>query len=118
MGNHKLEHRRSHVNTTPPIVLEATVVETHKQHVRVWVIQSLDVGVTTTRVETIIVPNIDVVKRGVLIGSVAKLGSESSRVLKVRNLSWDLALPTPITRVVCTLQMVFTNSIKLFMWIL
>ncbi len=28
MGNHRLEHRQFHVNTAPPIMLEATVVET------------------------------------------------------------------------------------------
>jgi len=28
MGNCKLEHHQSHINTTPPIVSEVTVVET------------------------------------------------------------------------------------------
>jgi hypothetical protein len=58
-------------------VSKATVVETRKQHAKIEVIQSLDVGIKTTRVETIIAPNIDVVKRGVLIGSITKLGSRS-----------------------------------------
>jgi hypothetical protein len=35
----------------------------------------------------IVAPNIDVVKRGVLIGSTTKLGSRSGGVLVVRNLS-------------------------------
>jgi hypothetical protein len=61
-------------------VLEAIVVETSKQHARIRVIQSFDVGITITRVETIITPNIDVVKRGVLIGYTTKLGSGSSGV--------------------------------------
>jgi hypothetical protein len=56
-------------------VLEAVVFETRKQHVGVGVIQSLDVGITTIGVVMVVVPNIDVVKRGVLIGFVAKLGS-------------------------------------------
>jgi hypothetical protein len=61
-------------------VLEAIVVETSKQHARIRVIQSFDVGITITRVETITTPNIDVVRRGVLIGSTTKLGSGSSGV--------------------------------------
>jgi hypothetical protein len=36
MGNHKMEHRRSCVSTTPIIVLKAAIVETWK-HVRVGV---------------------------------------------------------------------------------
>jgi hypothetical protein len=56
------------VNTTPPIVLEVTTVKTQKQHAGVGVIQSLDASITTTRVETVVVPNINVVRRGVLIG--------------------------------------------------
>ncbi len=61
-------------------MLEAIVVETSKQHARIRVIQSFDVGITITRVETITTPNIDVVRRGVLIGSTTKLGSGSSGV--------------------------------------
>ncbi len=30
MGNRKMEHRQSHVNVAPPIVLETVVVETRK----------------------------------------------------------------------------------------
>ncbi len=61
-------------------MLKAIVVETSKQHARIRVIQSFDVGITITRVETITTPNIDVVRRGVLIGSTTKLGSGSSGV--------------------------------------
>ncbi len=116
MGNCKLEHRWSYVNRAPPIVLEVIIVETWKQHVKVGVIQSLNVGVTTTWMEMVIVPNINVVKRGVPIRSIAKLNSESSRVSEVRNLSWNLALPTPMIGVVYTPQMMFIKLIKLFMW--
>jgi len=77
------------------------VVETHK-HVRIKVIQSLDEGITTTWVETIVAPNIDVVKRGVLIGSIIKLGSGSSGISVIRNLSRSSALPTSTTGVVHT----------------
>ncbi len=59
----------------------------------------------------VIEPNIDVLRRGVLIGSVAKLGSGSSGVLVGRNLSRSSALPTTTTTVVGILQMVITNLI-------
>jgi hypothetical protein len=35
---------------------KVAIVETQKQHVEVGVIQSFGVGITTTRVETVIVP--------------------------------------------------------------
>jgi len=38
-------------------------------------------------VETVVASNIDVVKRGILIGSAAKLGSGSGGVLARRNLN-------------------------------
>jgi hypothetical protein len=92
-------------------MLEATVVQTQKQHVGVKVIQSLDASITTTGVETVVASNIDIVKRGILIGYVAKLGSESSGVSATRTLSQSLALPTTTTIVVGTPQVVFTNII-------
>jgi hypothetical protein len=61
----------------------------------------------------VITPNIDVVKRGVLIGFVAKLGSRLGGVLARRNLSRSLALPTTTTTVVSTPHMVFTNPIMI-----
>jgi hypothetical protein len=70
-----MEHCRFCVNTIPPIVSKVAIVETWKQHARVGVTQSFGVNVTTTWVETIVVPNIDVVKRGVLIGFATNLGS-------------------------------------------
>ncbi len=87
MGNRKLEHHQSRINTTSPIVSKVVVVETYKQHIRVRVTQSLDVGITTTRVETVVVSNKDVLKRGILIGFTRKLGSESNGVLTLRNLN-------------------------------
>ncbi len=42
--------------------------------------------------ETIVAPNIDVVKRGVLIGYTTKLGSRLGGVLVVNNLSQNLTL--------------------------
>ncbi len=61
--------------------------------------------------ETIVAPNIDVVRRGVLIGSIAKLDSKLGGVSTIRNLSWSLALLTITIGVVRTPQMVFTNPI-------
>ncbi len=87
MGNHKLEHRQSHVNNTSPIMSKVAIVETRKQHVGVGVIQSLDVRITSTIVEMVVVPNIDIVKRGVPIVFTAKLGSELGGVSTTRNLS-------------------------------
>jgi hypothetical protein len=87
MGNLKLEQCGFQINTTSPIMLKATVVETWRQHARARVTQSLNACITTTRVETVVVPNIDVVRRGILIGFIVKLGSISNRVLARRNLS-------------------------------
>jgi len=53
-------------------------------------------------VETIVMPNIDVVKKGVVIGSAAKLGSKLGGVLVLKNLSQSSALPTSSTGVVGT----------------
>jgi ribosomal protein L17 len=88
---------------------KAVVVETRRQHAGVGIIQSLNVGIKTTRVEKIIAPNIDVVKRGILIGYAAKLGNGSGRVYARRNLSRSFALLADTIRVVDIPQMVFTN---------
>jgi hypothetical protein len=80
MGNHIMEDHRPQVNTTSPIMLKATVAETQRQHAKVGVIQSFDAIITTTRVEMVVALNMDVVKRGVLIGSASKLGSRSGGV--------------------------------------
>jgi hypothetical protein len=53
----------------------------------------------------------DVVKRGVLIGSIEKLGSGLGGILARKKLSGSSALPTTTIRVVGTPQMVFTNLI-------
>jgi hypothetical protein len=62
------------------------VVETRKQHARIVVTQSLDVSITIG-VETVVVHNIDVVRRGILIRSTIKLGSESYGASIIRNLN-------------------------------
>jgi hypothetical protein len=60
-------------------------------------------------VETLVAPKIYTIKRGVLIGSIIKLGIGSSGILTVRNLSWSSALLAVTTRVVGTPQMMFKN---------
>jgi len=68
-------------------VSKVAIVETRKQLARVGVIQSLNAGITTTRVEILVVPNKDVFRRGILIRSITKLGSGSNGVLSRMNLS-------------------------------
>jgi hypothetical protein len=56
-------------------------LERHRLFLPHDVTQSLDVGITTTRVETFVVPTMDVVRRGVLTGSTTKMGSGLDGVL-------------------------------------
>jgi hypothetical protein len=71
------------------------------------------VGIITTRVETIVVLTMDIVRRGILIGSAKKLGNGLGGVSTGRKLNGNTTLPTTITRVVGTPQMVFTNLIMI-----
>jgi hypothetical protein len=80
-------------------VSEATVVETQRQPTKVVITQSLDAGITTTRVETVVTPTTDVVKRGILIRFAAKLGSGLSGVSTGRKLNGSMALLTTTTGV-------------------
>jgi len=61
--------------------------------------------------EMVVAPNINVIRRGILIGFATKLGSKLSGVLTIRNLNQSLAPPIATTRVIGILQMVFTNLI-------
>jgi hypothetical protein len=56
---------------------------------------------------------INVVKRGILIGSIANSGSILGGVLGVRNLNRSLALPEAIIGVIGVTQMVFNNPITI-----
>jgi hypothetical protein len=69
------------------MVSKVGVAKTRKQHAEVGVIQSLNARITTTKVEMVVAPSIDVVKRGILIGSTIKLGSGLGGVLTRRNLN-------------------------------
>ncbi len=91
MGNYRLEHCRSRVNTIPPIVSKVEVLETRRQHVKIGVTESLDACITTTRVEMVVAPNINVVRKGILIGFIVRLGSGSSGVSARRNLNQNFA---------------------------
>jgi hypothetical protein len=62
-------------------------------------------------VELIVAPNTNVVRGGVLIGSVANLGCGTSGISIERNLNRSSGLLTTPIGVVGTLQMVFTYPI-------
>ncbi len=64
-------------------------------------------------VETIVVPSMDFVKKGVLLGFVTKLSSGLGGVSAGRNLNRSLALLVVIVKVVGRPQMVFTNPITI-----
>jgi hypothetical protein len=59
----------------------------------------------------VVAPNINVIKRGVLIGFATKLCNKSNGILVGKSLSQSLVLPTTTIRVVGTHKMVFTNLI-------
>jgi hypothetical protein len=65
-------------------------------------------------VETIVEPNIKLIRKGIIIRFATKLGSELGGISARRNLSRSLMLPIPITRVVGIPEMVFTNQIMTF----
>jgi hypothetical protein len=87
------------------------VVKTWKQLVGIEVTQSYDAIITTIGVETIVAPNMNVVKRGIIIGSPTNLGHELGKFSSKRNLNKNLGPLVANTGVVATPQMVFTNPI-------
>jgi hypothetical protein len=54
---------------------EVTIVETRRQSMGIVVPQSLVATITTIGVQIVVAPNMDVIRRGVLIGFATKLGS-------------------------------------------
>jgi hypothetical protein len=102
MGNHRLKQHQYQINTVPPIVSKMTVVETQKQHVGVGVTKSPNARITTIGVKMVVAPNINVVKKGVLIGFVTKLGSGLGGVSTRRNLNRSSVLPIATIRIVGT----------------
>jgi hypothetical protein len=87
------------------------VIETWRQSIGVIVTQSFNVSITTIGVETIVTPTMDIVKKGILIGFVEKLGSGLGGVLTRRKQNGSTTLLTTITKVFGTFQIVFTNLI-------
>jgi hypothetical protein len=61
----------------------------------------------------IVAPNMNVVKRGIVIGSPTNLGHELGEFSTKRNLSRNSKPLVANTRVVATPQMVFTNLIMI-----
>lgn len=110
MGNHVMGHDQTWVNSASPKVLEMTIAEVWKQLAKI-VTQSLYVVILIIGVETIVAPNTNVVRGGVLIGFVANLGCGSSKVSMGRNLNRNLGIPTTNIGVIGTPHMVFTNHI-------
>jgi hypothetical protein len=86
------------------------IVETWRQPIGVIVTKSLEASITTKGVEMVVAPIMDVVKRGILIGSIAKLGSGLGGVLVRRKLNGNLALPTIIIGVVRRHVYLFDND--------
>jgi hypothetical protein len=80
-------------------VLKVTFVKIRIQLPGIEVIQSPNVINLIARVETIVAPNTNVFRGGILIGFVTYLGSGSSKILARRNLSWSSKLPTTTSRV-------------------
>jgi hypothetical protein len=97
-------------------VSKVVIVETWKQQAEVGIIQSFNVGITTIRMETILEPNIEVVRRGILIRFATNLGSGLGGVLARSNLSQSSMLLVTITKVVGILEMVSINSIMTIHW--
>ncbi len=110
MGNHKMGHRQTRINSTSPRVSKVAIVEIWRQPTKIEAIQLLNAIIPTTRVETV-VPNRNFVRGGILTRSTTNLGCGSRRVSMRRNLSRDFGLPPTTTKVVGTPKMVFTNLI-------
>jgi glycopeptide antibiotics resistance protein len=104
MGNHTMGHCQTWVNLASPRMLKAIVVEIQRQTIRIEVIQSLNAIISTTWVETILAPNINVVGSAILIGSATSLGRGLSRILAGKRLSKSSRLPKATTIVVVTPQ--------------
>jgi hypothetical protein len=68
-----MEHCQIKINTISPRVSKSTVVETYKQPAGIEVTQSLNVVITTIGVDMVVKPNMNVVRRGIFIGSIVNL---------------------------------------------
>ncbi len=77
------------------------------------VTKSFNVVITTTRVETDVAPNTNVIKGGVSTGFAPNLGHESGKIFAENNLIRSLGIPITTTGVLGPPKIVFTNSIMI-----
>jgi hypothetical protein len=73
---------------------EVTIVEIRRQSVGIIVPQSLVATIITTGVQIVVTPNMDVIRRGVLIGFATKLGSGLNGILAGWKQNGNATLPT------------------------
>jgi hypothetical protein len=102
MGNHKMGHRQTRINLTSLKTSKTIVAEIWRQPIGINVIKSLNVVIITIGVETVVAPNTNVVKSGILIGYATNLDHGLGGVSIGRNLTRSLGLLVAITRVVAT----------------
>jgi hypothetical protein len=62
MGNHIMGHHQTQVNSTSQRVSKVVVVEIRRQPIGMEVTKSHNLIIITTRVETIVAPNMNVVR--------------------------------------------------------
>jgi hypothetical protein len=92
---------------------KATVAETQRQIIGIEVTQPLNIIIITTRVNTVVAPNMNVGKKGIITEFAVNLSCESDKFSKGTSLNRSSGLPMTNTRVVGTPQMVFTNPIMI-----
>jgi hypothetical protein len=83
-------------------MLETIIVKTWRQPTGIDIIQSLNVGITTTWIEIFVAPTMDVFWKGVLIGFAVKSSSGLGGILVRRKWSGSMTLPTASNGVVGT----------------
>lgn len=84
------------------VVLKAIVTKIWRQPVGIKFTQSLNVVITIAGMETIVAPNMNIVRKGVIIGSTTNLDSGSGKNLVKRNLNRCLGLLIANNRIVET----------------
>ncbi len=92
MGNHRMGHRHTRINLVSPRVLKIVIIIFQGQLTTTEVIQSPNVIITTIGMETMVAPNMNVVKDEVLFGFATNLGSGLGGILVRRNLSRNSTL--------------------------
>ncbi len=67
MGNHKMGHHQTRDNTTSPRLSEITITKIQIQPIGIKVIQSINVFIIIIGMEMVVVPNTNVVRKGIVI---------------------------------------------------